>query len=499
MGSRALADRMISLRRMTDPLPTIIGRYAIFQRIAAGGMASVHVGRLLGEAGFVRTVAVKRLHPQFALDPNFVAMFLDEARICARVRHPNVVPTLDVVAKDNELFLVMEYVDGESLSELIASAQERDQAPPVPIVASILSGLLHGLHAAHEAKSDEGEPLGIVHRDVSPHNVLVGIDGVTRVLDFGVAKALGRLHTTQDGALKGKFAYMAPEQILGESVTRRSDVFAASVVLWEALTTKRLFYAENEARRMHMILHEPIRSPRELVPELSPALEQVVMKGLARKSEERYATALDMAEALERAVPLATPRVVGEWLRSLSGERLAERAMRVAEVERFSSSSGVGSPGSSAVPWSETGDDRTVLDPGSRTQASSISVSKPHAGEHDSEGRKRGARLSAVVVGGVLVTLAVYFGIGHQRDAGSPPIAQASSAGTTDALSTENPAEVEGAAVFTELPQPTEPASAMPTAQTSTATFDAAVDEPARRLPTKRTAPRPKKSVYSRE
>jgi serine/threonine-protein kinase len=195
------------------PSPTIIGRYALFDRIAAGGMASVHLGRLFGEGGFTRTVAIKRLHAQLALDPDFASMLLDEARLCARIHHPNVVATLDVVSAEAELFLVMEYVVGESLVHLLrASEASPDRASPA-LVASVMSGVLHGLHAAHEATSDRGELLGIVHRDVSPHNVLVGVDGVARVLDFGVAKALGRVHTTEEGTLKGKVSYMAPEQI----------------------------------------------------------------------------------------------------------------------------------------------------------------------------------------------------------------------------------------------------------------------------------------------
>jgi len=161
--------------------------------LASGGMATVHLGRLIGPAGFSRTVAIKRLHDQFASDPQFVSGLLDEARLTARIRHPNVVPTLDVVATGEQVLLVLEYVQGESLSRLLASSNERGERVPLPIVVSIIAGVLHGLQAAHEATSDKGEPLHIVHRDVSPQNVMVGVDGVARVLDFGVAKAVGRL------------------------------------------------------------------------------------------------------------------------------------------------------------------------------------------------------------------------------------------------------------------------------------------------------------------
>ncbi|HEX7603641.1 MAG TPA: serine/threonine-protein kinase, partial [Polyangiaceae bacterium] len=172
-----------------------LGRYALHAEIAAGGMATVYLGRLHGAVGFGRTVAIKRLHPHLAKDPEFVSMFLDEAHLAARVQHPNVVPTLDVVTSDRELFLVLEYVRGESFSALIRAARAAGQTLPIPVVVAVVVGLLNGLHAAHEATDEQGKPLGIVHRDVSPQNVLVGADGVARVLDFGVAKAATRLQT----------------------------------------------------------------------------------------------------------------------------------------------------------------------------------------------------------------------------------------------------------------------------------------------------------------
>ena len=223
----------------------VIGRYALYAEIAAGGMATVHLGRLIGAAGFTRLVAIKQLLKNYARDPEFVAMFVDEARLAARIRHPNVVPTLDVVATGGVLLLVLEYVQGESLSRLLHQSVLRADLPSPAIVGSILAGALHGLHAAHEAKNEKGELLELVHRDVSPQNLLVGVDGVTRVLDFGVAKAVGRLGVTRQGVIKGKLAYMAPEQIDGV-VTRRSDVFSAGVVLWEALAGRRLFSGDNE-------------------------------------------------------------------------------------------------------------------------------------------------------------------------------------------------------------------------------------------------------------
>ncbi|MGH7294995.1 MAG: serine/threonine-protein kinase, partial [Polyangiaceae bacterium] len=224
-------------------------------------MATVHLGRLLGPAGFARTVAIKQLHAQFATDPEFVSMFLDEARLAARIRSPHVVPIVDIVADGGELLLVMDYVQGESLVRLLRSVLQARELVPLDIAVAVIAGALHGLHAAHEATDEQGNPLGIVHRDVSPQNILVGTDGLARLLDFGVAKAAGRIQTTREGQIKGKIAYMAPEQLRSEPVTRRTDVYAAAVVLWETLTCRRLFRADNEGAIVTSILQSEIEPP----------------------------------------------------------------------------------------------------------------------------------------------------------------------------------------------------------------------------------------------
>ncbi|HEY4014384.1 MAG TPA: serine/threonine-protein kinase [Polyangiaceae bacterium] len=310
----------------------VVGRYALHDEIASGGMATVHVGRLLGPVGFSRTVAIKRLHPQFAKEPDFVSMFLDEARVAARIRHPNVVGTLDVVALDGELFLVMEYVQGESLARLLRPLRERGIGVPVSIAASIIVGALEGLHAAHEATSETGEPLGIVHRDVSPQNILVGTDGVARVVDFGVAKAAGRVQTTRDGQLKGKLGYMAPEQITGQA-TRATDIHAAAVVLWEMLAARRLYHGENDLQTYSNILAGNLSPPSQFAPGLPPELDRIVMRGLAANPHARFATAREMARAIQRAVLVAPAADVGDWVERLAGTNLGARARKVAAIE----------------------------------------------------------------------------------------------------------------------------------------------------------------------
>jgi serine/threonine protein kinase len=321
--------------------PRIIGRYALYGKIASGGMATVHYGRLLGPVGFSRTVAIKKLHPHFSEDPEFVSMFLDEARLAARIRHPNVVPTLDVVATDGELFLVMDYVQGETLGRLLRRAILKGESIPIPVVAAVFSGVLHGLHAAHEAKNERGEPLGLVHRDVSPQNIIIGVDGVARVLDFGVAKAAGRLQTTREGQIKGKISYMAPEQIHGASATRKTDVYGLAVVLWETLAGRRLFHDDNELGVLQKVLESDVEPPSAFTPGLPEGLDAIVLRGLSRNADERYATAREMASALESLLSLAIPVQVGEWVERIAGANLASQAARIAEIESGSDPSAV--------------------------------------------------------------------------------------------------------------------------------------------------------------
>jgi serine/threonine-protein kinase len=392
--------------------PRIVGRYALYDEIAAGGMATVHIGRLLGPVGFSRTVAVKRLHPQFARDPEFVAMFLDEARLAARIRHPNVVPTLDVVALDQELFLVMEYVQGESLSRLVKASRKAEPAAPLSLVTTVMAGVLHGLHAAHEAKTERGEPLAIVHRDVSPQNVLVGIDGVARVLDFGVAKAAYRAQTTREGQIKGKVAYMPVEQIKNERIDRRVDVYAAAAVLWEAVTRRRLYQAESDAALLAMVLFEPPPPPSSVVPDLPPELERIIMRGLARDPDQRYATAREMALELEACLPVASTSAVGAWVERLAGQAIATRARRISDIESSSSTAVLPAglnPAAAIGPAPQTSTEvlpapAATRDAGAEdvTGASASSVSKVSDGPA-AAARGRGARVAAFAAGGAIL------------------------------------------------------------------------------------------------
>ena len=315
-------------------LPRELGRYDLFDQIAAGGMASVHFGRMHGAVGFQRVVAIKRLHAHYAHDAHFVDMFLDEARLASRLKHPNVIQTLDVVADEREVFLVMEFVLGESLEALMPKLDGRPI--PLPVVSAIVCNVLEGLHGAHDATSDAGEPLGIVHRDVSPPNVLVGDDGVARVFDFGIAKAAINTQETRDGVIKGKVTYMAPEQVIG-TVDRRTDIYAAGVILWELLVARRRHAGQkNDALFIKLATNamEPLRSASELRLDAPPAIDAIIARATSPNAVERYATGREMAMAIEAVIRPAPAREVADWVRSAAGARIDRLAEAMKRIEQ---------------------------------------------------------------------------------------------------------------------------------------------------------------------
>lgn len=283
-----------------------LGRYQLLARIASGGMGVVHLARARGEHGFSRTVATKQLHAHLAEDPDVVERFLAEAKIASQIVHPHVVSVLDVGSADGRAFLVLDYVHGESLAGLLRAAAELGDPPPLPVVSAVLADALEGLHAAHETVDARGAPLGLVHRDVSPHNILVSTRGAAYVTDFGVAKVKDALRQTRSGSLVGKAGYMAPEQLgAGGGVTRATDLYGAGVVLWEALTGERLFEG----------LEQQIEATAKRTPAPPPTR-----------------TALEAARALTAIVTPASAREVGEWVLDLAGPKLdrLDAAMREA-------------------------------------------------------------------------------------------------------------------------------------------------------------------------
>jgi serine/threonine-protein kinase len=298
-------------------------------------MAEVHFGRQAGTGGFQKTIAIKRLLPHVSSNPDFRSMIYEEARIASRIRHPNVVQPLDVIATDDEVLLAMEYVHGEALSKLIMRARKRGEKLPPAIGMTIVCEMLQGLHAAHEAKDEEGQPLGIVHRDVSPQNVIVGVDGVARVIDFGIAKAVNSTDSTQVGQVKGKLPYIAPEQLSGEIATRFSDIYAGACIAWEVLVGRRLFDGDTDQAVAARILHAPVDPPSAFAEGVPPALDAIIMRGLDRDPKKRFQTAREMALAIEGAMSTATASTVGTFVEHLAHDELGKRAEQLARVERM--------------------------------------------------------------------------------------------------------------------------------------------------------------------
>jgi serine/threonine protein kinase len=304
-----------------------LGRYQVLAELASGGMAVVHVASAHGAAGFERLVALKVLHSHLATEEEFIKMFLDEARLAAGIRHPNVVSTIDISDSiETGYFLVMEYVEGDHFGALLSAAHKRGHRLALPVVTRIMIDALAGLGAAHELRDASGKPLNLVHRDVSPHNVMVGSDGVARLTDFGVAKAEDRLTQTRHGEVKGKLSYMAPEQASSGMSDRRSDLFSVGIMLWEAVTGRRLFRAESVSATLSKLLANKIAPPSAVDPELAP-LDALLRKALAHEPSARFQTAEEFSDAIDatarRLGGVASWRTVADAVSDYAAEKLA--------------------------------------------------------------------------------------------------------------------------------------------------------------------------------
>jgi eukaryotic-like serine/threonine-protein kinase len=443
-----------------------LGRYTLHGEIASGGMATVYFGRLAGEGGFSRVVAIKCMHPHLAEDPEFRAMFLDEARLAARIRHPNVVSTIDIGSSDEGMFLVMEYITGESLAALTRAASRRGEPIPVSISIRIMIDTLYGLHAAHVVTDDAGAPLSIVHRDISPQNILVATDGHARVLDFGIAKAAGRSHTTRDGQLKGKFRYMAPEQVRDAPVSAQTDVYAASVVLWELLTGQPLFRGSNDAAIIARVLEGVIAPPSKLAPTLSGELDAIVLRGLARQPQDRFASAEEMAEALEVLSHPTTARQVGVWVEHIAGDVLRQRNEQIARFDGAPSVPGLllsrpASPG----PTTETSTQEVPV-PEAKTEVLPVLASP--AGDVAPKGG-RAVPVLPVLLGTAVVGILAGLAFVATRGGSSPAPAASPSSQVIPSDPSAAPDTPEPSAAVTEVPLD-EPLTATPAASSSAPT-----------------------------
>jgi eukaryotic-like serine/threonine-protein kinase len=445
-----------------------LGRYEVLTQLASGGMAGVYVARAQGVAGFERLVAVKVLHPHLAHEDEFISMFLDEARLAARIRHPNVVATLDISDTQGDgFFIVMDYIEGDHLGALLQRAARQGQRLPAGVVSRVVIDALQGLAAAHNLTDEHGDPLNLVHRDVSPHNVMVGVDGISRLTDFGVAKAEVRLTSTREGQFKGKLAYMAPEQASTGNADQRSDLFSMGIILWESLTGRRLFRGENNAETLHKVLQSEIPPPSSLWPELEP-FDAVVLQALDRDSDKRFQTAEDFAEAVEQAAReaegLGTNRAVGDVVRTYIGEKLQQERERIKGAIEFL---GRADMSEAAMPLPREGSQSLSSMPSLTGSLSSISASgrRPLEGEHNTlaarpgtlsqqmpleQGRNSKAvlALGAVVLlllGAVAAFAVVFLGErdGRGGDEASPTALEADPLGTDPSAVEPTPADTE--------------------------------------------------------
>lgn len=386
-----------------------IGKYELLCELASGGMGVVHVARLVGDAGFSRLVVIKRLHAHLAREPEFRNMVRDEANLASQIHHPNVVPVIDVVEQGEEVCLVLEYVASVSLSSLLKSLRRRSMKLPAPMAARIMSDVLSGLHAAHEVNDVTGVPLHIVHRDVSPQNVIIGVDGSARLIDFGVAKATVRHARTKSGELKGKLSYMSPEQIQRKPVDRRSDVFAAGAVLYEALSGAVLFDGPDEGAILLGIL---MGTTVEL-PEAGPAVEALIDRAVTASVDDRYPTARAFREALEDVIVPSSPHEVAQFLEENCGAELEERQRRIQTVASSTTARSI-----------------HRLEDAARDDATRPTV-------RESRPRRRAMR-PRVIAGGILAALllaGVFVTVGARsaRDAASTPPSVVAKAVTSDA------------------------------------------------------------------
>jgi serine/threonine-protein kinase len=275
-----------------------LGKYRLIAELGHGGMAEVFLAVVRGPAGFNKLMVIKQIRPQLAEDPEFLGMFLDEARLAARLSHPNVVQTNEVGHEGNRYFIAMEYLEGQPLNRVLHRFQ-RTGGFPLAHHLRVISAVLAGLHHAHEIADYDGTPLGVVHRDVTPHNIFLTYDGQVKVVDFGIAKALNSSSETRTGVLKGKVAYMAPEQARGERVDRRADLFSVGIMLWEAATGRRMWKGVPDIAILQRLLAGDIPKPSSVKPEVSEVLEAIVLKCLATDRDERYETALDLQEDID--------------------------------------------------------------------------------------------------------------------------------------------------------------------------------------------------------
>lgn len=452
---------------MVRNLPAIcrFGRYELLGRLAVGGMAEIYLARepeSVAGAGH-RYLVVKRVLSHVADDPTFTQMFFDEARLAMRLKHPSIVHIYEFGQEQGSYFLAMEWVDGVALGRLIRRAREHGGIP-APIAVKIVAQVADALHYAHHLCDEEGRPLGIVHRDVSPQNIMVSYDGAVKLLDFGIAKASIQHSKTGDGQVKGKFAYMSPQQCLGEPVDGRADVFALGVVLYEALTGLPLYHRKTQYETMRAVIEDPVPSIRTHRPDLPEELDDIVRTALAKNPEDRFSTAGDLQVALERWLAqeqeVVPARRLTEFLRGVFGEDMRSGPM-VDSTPFGQSFQRVEGARLTPPPEAAAGDDPApplvspsevdsnsaeialgVSSPGGTLPDARVApLSEPPVDWEIEPAAPSRRRRAVVLVAALLVACALAIGVGWTLRGGSPVAPSASAPRTSSAAAAPGPSE----------------------------------------------------------
>ncbi|EYF05440.1 serine/threonine protein kinase [Chondromyces apiculatus] len=408
----------------------ILGKYRLIAELGQGGMAEVYLAVAQGPGGFNKLTVIKQIRPQLAEEPEFLAMFLDEARLAARLNHPNVVQTNEVGHDGSRYFIAMEYLEGQPLNRL-TNRLGRDRIP-LSAHLRVLADALAGLHYAHDLTDYDGTPMDVVHRDVTPHNLFLTYDGQVKVVDFGIAKAMDSSAETRTGVLKGKISYMAPEQARGERVDRRADIFAMGVMLWEAAVGQRLWSGIPDMAILARIANGDVPTPRAARPDVHPELEAIIMRAMAHRREDRHRTAGELQADIERFIDRLPERVNTRELGRLVAHRFDEergkiralvdaqlrdaRALptdeyRAVELPRLTQRSNSMTPpsmsGAGQQPVADYGSWRSYRQPGSLTAASTATSATAHTAATPAA-RPRGLLLAIAAAGGAGLAAAVW-------------------------------------------------------------------------------------------
>ncbi|WDT75975.1 MAG: serine/threonine-protein kinase [Candidatus Manganitrophus sp.] len=341
--------------------PAQYGKYLLIDKIAKGGMAEVFLAKQTGSKGFERLLAIKRILPQFTENAEFVSMFINEAKVAAQLSHPNIVQVFDFGQVEESYYIGMEYIMGKDLRTIMERSQKSNRPLPIDQILFIVSRVCSGLEHAHKKKDLHGNELNLVHRDISPQNILISYDGEIKLVDFGIAKAALQENETRTGILKGKLAYMSPEQAWGKGIDHRSDLFSLGIVLYECATGKRLFKGDSEINTLERVREAKFESPRQLNAAISEQVEATVAKSLAKEVQDRYASAAQMQGELERCLSKPLSEIQSDLAQSvhqlfheeIEKDQARMKRAALATAESVTVQLGIGTPASNpskAVP-----------------------------------------------------------------------------------------------------------------------------------------------------